>query len=419
MKKYYTLVIALFVTLAVQSQSSHTVGFESSVDGAGWTWTMAENGTNPALEFIANPVSGGINTSANVAKFTALQTGNAWALVFTDGDGEFTFDASNKIVKIKVYKSRISGVAIKVEGGTGTPLELNVSNTLVNQWEELTFDFSARIGQKFGRLVIIPDFLARTSDQTVYFDDLVVPDGVVPAPLPAPTTAAPVPPSYSSSDVVSMFSDAFTPVAGVNLNPGWGQATTVSTVDIAGNSTLKYAGLNYQGTEFPSQDVSAFDAIHIDYWTPNSTALKFTIISAGQEKLYTLPITTETWSSVDIPLSYFSNVALASVFQFKVEGNGTVYLDNLYFHKGIPTALETHVASDLAVTYSRTSSTVSVSGSDISSVEIINISGTKVKSVSADGVTSLNVSMDDLNNGIYIISVTSQGKVTNHKIIKK
>ena len=30
-----------------------------------------------------------------------------------------------------------------------------------------------------------------------------------------------------------------------------------------------------------------------------------------------------------------------------------------------------------------------------------------------------NVSIDDLNNGIYIISVTSQGKVTNHKIIKK
>ena len=67
---------------SAMAQSSHTVGFESAADGAGWTWTMAENGTNPALEFIANPVSGGINTSANVAKFTALQTGNAWALVF-------------------------------------------------------------------------------------------------------------------------------------------------------------------------------------------------------------------------------------------------------------------------------------------------------------------------------------------------
>ena len=396
---------------SAMAQSSHTVGFESAADGAGWTWTMAENGTNPALEFIANPVSGGINTSANVAKFTALQTGNAWALVFTDGDGEFTFDASNKIVKIKVYKARLSDVAIKIEGGTGTPLELKVSNTLVNQWEELTFDFSARVGQKFGRLVIIPDFLARTSDQILYFDDLVVPDGVVPAPLPAPATAAPAP--YASSDVVSMFSDAFTPV------PGWGQATTVSTVDIAGNSTLKYAGLNYQGTEFPSQDVAAFDAIHIDYWTPNSTSLKFTIISAGQEKLYTLPITTGIWNSVDIPLSYFSNVALASVFQFKVEGNGTVYLDNLYFHKGIPTALVTPKSSDLGVAYSRAAASVAISGSDITNVEIFNISGTKVKSVSAEGTSSINVSIDDLNNGIYIISVTSQGKVTNHKIIKK
>jgi len=35
---------------------------------------------------------------------------------------------------------------------------------------------------------------------------------------------------------------------------------------------------------------------------------------------------------VDIPLTTFPNVDLTDVFQFKVEGNGTIYWDNFYFY---------------------------------------------------------------------------------------
>ena len=40
----------------------------------------------------------------------------------------------------------------------------------------------------------------------------------------APTTAAPVP-VYPATNVISIFSDQYTNVAGINLNPNWGQAT--------------------------------------------------------------------------------------------------------------------------------------------------------------------------------------------------
>ena len=51
------------------------IDFEPGGYGDTWTWTVFENDNNPNLEIIANPSNGGINSSANVAMFTALQAG--------------------------------------------------------------------------------------------------------------------------------------------------------------------------------------------------------------------------------------------------------------------------------------------------------------------------------------------------------
>jgi len=351
MKKILFITITLLFAITAMAQSTYTVNFEPGGVGAGWTWVVTENGTNPPLEFVANPVMGGINTSATVAKFTAKAGGNPWALTFTDDNGEFTFDATNKIVKIMVYKSRISNVGVKFEGATGA-IELLVPNTLINQWQELTFDFTGSIGKKYNRLVVIPDFLARTTDQIVYFDNIQVPDGLITGPLPEPTTVPPAP-THSQANVISIYSESYTNLAGTNFNPNWGQSTTV-TVDymVAGNKTLRYQNLNYQGTQFTNQNVSLFDYFHLDFWTPNATSLQFFLISANptSEKAYTLTITPETWVSVDIPLSFFTpTVNLSNVFQFKVVGNGTVYFDNWYFWKN-PTGWAANATlSDLKV----------------------------------------------------------------------
>lgn len=148
-----------------------------------------------------------------------------------------------------------------------------------------------------------------------------------------PTDAAPTP-SFSQGDVISIFSDAYTNVAGSNLNPDWGQATAVSEEAIAGNNTLVYQGLNYQGLELASsQDVSAMTTLHLDFWSANSTELNVFLISPGPiETPYTLTVPTTGWTSIDIPLSEFSPVDLADVFQFKFEGNGDIYIDNIFFH---------------------------------------------------------------------------------------
>jgi hypothetical protein len=76
-----------------------------------------------------------------------------------------------------VYKSVISDVGIKFEKGTASTGEIKVANTVVNQWEELTFDFSGVIGSEVNTditgLVVFPDFQAgRTADHVVYFDNI-------------------------------------------------------------------------------------------------------------------------------------------------------------------------------------------------------------------------------------------------------
>ncbi len=154
-----------------------TINFEATGIGANWDWTMAANGDNPALEFIDNPYATGINTSAKVAKFSVRDAGDAWALCHSDGIGSFKMDATTKIVKIMVWKNRISDVGVKFEGTT--VLELKVPNTKTGEWEELTFDFSALVGVIETKIVIIPDFAERAADDVVYFDNISFTDGTI------------------------------------------------------------------------------------------------------------------------------------------------------------------------------------------------------------------------------------------------
>ena len=140
-------------------------------------------------------------------------------------------------------------------------------------------------------------------------------------------------PSKAAADVISVYSDAYTSIA-TNLNPAWGQQTQTTEIQIDGNNTLEYANLNYQGLDYPATDVSAMEYVHLDYKTDDATALDFYLISENPtlENPYSIAIVTGSWQSIDIPLSVYT-ANLDRVFQFKTVGNGTVYLDNIYFWK--------------------------------------------------------------------------------------
>lgn len=177
-----TITIMSFLLIASMGFSQvNPVNFEAGGNGADWTFVVFVDGDNPPIEIIPNPAVSGVNPSATVAKFTARPISDApesrdFAGAFSTNIGTFTIDASNKIVKIKVWKPIISDFGIKFEGPNGNLGEIKVSNTLINQWETLVFDFTPFVGtpQAVGlaTLVIFPDFDVRTQENIVYFDDL-------------------------------------------------------------------------------------------------------------------------------------------------------------------------------------------------------------------------------------------------------
>ncbi len=154
----------------------------------------------------------------------------------------------------------------------------------------------------------------------------------------APTIAAPTPPTRLAADVRSIFSDAYTPIPGIDLNPSWGQSTVATTEVIAGNATRRYGALNYQGIDWAGTpiNVSTMTRLHIDLWTSNVTSVLVSIISAGAENAVTLTPTLSGWNSFDIDLAQYTVPNKNAIIQIKIEGTpagGILYFDNLYFWK--------------------------------------------------------------------------------------
>ncbi|MGI9398083.1 MAG: hypothetical protein ACR2OQ_02115, partial [Paracoccaceae bacterium] len=167
--------------------------------------------------------------------------------------------------------------------------------------------------------------------------------------LMAQPTTQPTAPTLAQADVISVFSDSYDePPQGVNGNynfdPDWGQATDCTVETIDGGEVIKMANLNYQGLQYPSVDVSSKGKIHLDYFIEgtNTATLRVFVIKDGQgvETGVNLDISVvDQWVSADIDLSDYSaiGVDLTGVNQIKIDGSGTVYFDNIYFH-GTPPA---------------------------------------------------------------------------------
>ena len=163
--KRLLLVSLLFLTASLYAQPP-VIDFETV--GNNWAWTMFSAGTNGSFDIVANPDPSGLNTSDSCAMLIVDADGDPWAGIFSADFPDMTIDSSNCVVKILVYKDVVSNFDLKLEPPN---YDHNVSNTAINQWEELTFDYSPDIGTTAGTLTLIPDFPeTRTYGSTNYID---------------------------------------------------------------------------------------------------------------------------------------------------------------------------------------------------------------------------------------------------------
>ena len=163
MKKFLIVAFLLF-SFPILAQS--TIDYETV--GNGWVWNIFSAGTNGSFGIVANPSVGGLNTSDSCGMLVVDTNGDPWAGVYCTDFPDMTIDSTNCIVKILVYKDVISNFDLKLEPPN---VDHNVANTVTNEWEELTFDYTSDIGTTAATLTLIPDFPAsRTAGSVNYFD---------------------------------------------------------------------------------------------------------------------------------------------------------------------------------------------------------------------------------------------------------
>lgn len=136
---------------------------------------------------IANPNSSGINTSANVMQLVKPTGSQVWAGVFSNPNAASPVNLLNGgLIKVKFHTSQPGNLTFKLEAAQdGAPnWAQTVTNDVVNQWVELTFDPSlpsfeapnaAAIGHIFDRITLFGDFgVSPAADLSFYIDDIQV-----------------------------------------------------------------------------------------------------------------------------------------------------------------------------------------------------------------------------------------------------
>ena len=178
--------------------------------------------------------------------------------------------------------------------------------------------------------------------------------------ISAPIASAANPPNRDAADVISIYSAAYTDVAGTDYFPDWGQGANFGSswaeFDLNGDKMLQYVDLSYQGVQLGSaQDVSNMEYIHLDVWTKDVTKLETSLISATNgEKAIWSDLTLNGWTSIDIPISDFTSQGLtvADIHQLKFVSEqpwpreGTVFIDNVYFYKAPSSGVTTSIVED-------------------------------------------------------------------------
>lgn len=319
-----------------------------------WGYFGGANDQNLTVAYAENPGTNSVNNSARVIQVTEPVGVQSWAGFYFMLEEKINFPAGKEAISVQFYSPGPGHVVLlKLEDELANETEGKKSTgdlfaeTTTTGWETLVFnipDLEGRDGFYNTITMILGYGLTNEEEANYYIDnfDFATPVEVIAAAAPE---TAPDAPTYQAEEVISVFSDAYAAVEGINLNPNWGQSTVVTEETIAENTVLKYENLNYQGTTFETAiDLSSKTRLNIDYFTGDASTLKFFLISpdgddaddAAEEKAYELDLTNQgQWNRAIIDLTHFSDVVdLSQVFQLKVEGTGTVYFDNIFFYGG-------------------------------------------------------------------------------------
>ncbi|MFZ4435201.1 MAG: T9SS type A sorting domain-containing protein [Flavobacterium psychrophilum] len=250
-----------------------------------------------------------------------------------------------------------------------------------------------------------------------------------------PMTAAPTP-THPAASVISMFSNAYTNVAVDTWRTVWSSAN-LTDLQIAGNDTKKYSALNFVGVETVNSQINATNMqyFHVDAWTPNMTTFRVKLVDFGANGIYqgtpnddveyelSFTPVLNAWNSYDIPLSDFTGLTTRShiaqlIFSGNPAGAGTVFIDNVYFRNAV-FASTTFDLAQVNMFPNPSSDLVTISAAKtMDTIAIYSIVGQEIKQIQPN-TASATVDVADLQAGIYVVKVTTDGVTATSRLVKK
>jgi hypothetical protein len=178
MKRIFTYLFLTIFALGAKAQLNEPITFETG-EALDTAFIMFANGasgvTSVDMIRVLNPYKTEANMSDSVLQFIVHDDADPWVGAYSDFIGNYEFTAGAHTLTMMVYKTIESPVALKTElslnGGPTTTV--TVPNTKIEEWETLSFDFTANIGKTYTRLTFFPDFpSARTGGTTVWIDNI-------------------------------------------------------------------------------------------------------------------------------------------------------------------------------------------------------------------------------------------------------
>ena len=162
-------------------------------------------------------------------------------------------------------------------------------------------------------------------------------------------------PTLNPSNVISIFSDAYTNVPVNYYNGYWApwQTTQSNDFSVLGDNVLSYTNYNFVGIEFsnPTVNATSMTHLHLDVFIPGAVApgrqLRVIVVDFGANGVFggddtrhsttfTAPtLVSQNWVSIEIPFSAMPGLGSRSkLAQIILEGgdNSNLYVDNIYFH---------------------------------------------------------------------------------------
>lgn len=453
--KKLSLISFLFIGTLGFSQNA-PIDFEPDGIGADFTWATfeaPEGEENPTFSVEPNPSVGGLNESATVAKMdisyaTDAPWGSAGCESMHGSDlGAFSFTEATSTVRIMFYQVGFAApVALKFATPEGAAyFEVVVPNTVADEWVEISFNMSEWIGDALGQpdqIIVFPSYGPRETGHVVYFDNVTFGAGDPPA--GDPMVSAPDP-TIDEANVLSIYGETYVnnTVSNFNLNAFQGGGT-ISEVDLEsdGNLTLKIDGLTFYGAEWTAVDVNEYTHVHLNYWSSSSTAFNFYLVDAtagipggnpSEPRFSFGPAGSDEtlvqgeWKSVFIPLQHFLDFPstgfdydLDDIFQWKFDGNGLLWVDNVFFTTEAPMSVYDLEAEGFSA-YPNPSKdfwTISSENSPISTLVLFNSLGQQVFA-SNPNRGLVQIEAGDLTPGIYLAQIKTEKGFRTLKLIKE